>query len=362
MNTFNKKLFIRTVVIPLLCVLVYLCFFMPNRFESSALVVVKDTGAAQMQTGILASLGVQAPAASDDLQLLHAYITSKDLALELDSELALRAHYADSWDFLFGISASASVEDYYEFYRRYIRVGTDVDTGLLAISVQGYSAEFTKSLADAVLKKSEIFINDTGKVIAESEMKFALTEIESSLDKLKLAKRVLLSFQNKHNLVSPGSEGESLLTIIFELEGELAKTEAQLSQQKIYLNADAPKIKGLKGRALALQKEIDVQKRRVIGEQGTQDKLNTLTSEYQNLMLDAELATTLYTSALSAYEVARVQAGKQLKYLVVASSPQLAEVALYPKRLYWWASWMMVFICVWAIAKMVVASVKEHRD
>lgn len=361
-GTESKKLLVRVVLIPLLLVAIYLYGFMPDRYESSALVLVKDSGAQQIQTGLLAQIGVQAGGVSDDLQLLHAHITSKSLALELDEILGLREHYAQSWDFLFGISESASTESYYKFYRKHIRVNKDVDTGLLAINVQAYTPEFTAQLADEILKRSEAFINNAGRNIAKAEMAFALSEIELSQEKLKAAKVGLLGFQNQHNLVSPDSEGESLLSIIFELEGELAKSDAELGQASSYLSADAPKIKALKTKANALRKEIEAQKRRVTGEQQAEGVLNELGLRYQSLLLDVELATTLYTSALSAYELARVQAGKQLKYLVVAAEPEVADEAEYPRRGYWLLTWLILFFVSWLVSRMIIATATEHKD
>ncbi len=358
----NKRLLIRVVLAPLVLVALYLYLFMPDRFQSSSLVLVKDSAAPQMQAGLLASIGVQAPGVSDDLQLLHAHITSKSLAQNLDSELGLRSHYADSWDFVFGISEDASLEDYYAFYQKHVRVHKDVDTGLLAIEVQAYTPEFAKQLADAILARSEAFINDAGKEIARQEMAFALGEIELSQEKLKTAKVQLVAFQNEHNLVSPDSEGESLLSIIFELEGELAKSEAELGQASSYLSPNAPKVKALKAKADALRQEIEVQKQRVTGEQQQEGVLNRLALRYQSLLLDVELATTLYTSALNAYELARVQAGKQLKYLVVAAEPQLADEAEYPKRLYWLVTALVFLISIFCIVRLLLMSSLEHKD
>lgn len=361
-GTENKKLLYRVVLIPLLMVAIYLYGFMPDRYESSALVLVKDSGAQQMQTGLLAQIGVQAGGVSDDLQLLHAHITSKSLALELDKTLGLRKHYAQSWDFLFGIAEDASTESYYEFYRKHIRVNKDVDTGLLAINVQAYTPEFTEQLADEILKRSEAFINNAGRDIAKAEMAFALSEIGLSQQKLKAAKVGLLEFQNQHNLVSPDSEGDSLLSIIFELEGELAKSDAELGQASSYLSADAPKIKALKTKARALRQEIELQKRRVTGEQQAEGVLNQLGLQYQSLLLDVELATTLYTSALSAYELARLQAGKQLKYLVVAAEPELADEAGYPNRVYWLVTILIALLLILMVFRLVIVIVSEHGD
>ena len=101
---------------------------------------------------------------------------------------------------------------------------------------------------------------------------------------------------------------------------------------------------------------------RVTGEANGDDKLNELSADFQSLILDVELATTLYTSSLSAYEISRVQAAKQLKHLIIASEPHLADEALYPMRLYWFTTWLILLFIAWGVFRLIVASTKEHKD
>jgi capsular polysaccharide transport system permease protein len=228
--------------------------------------------------------------------------------------------------------------------------------------VQAYTPEFSKALAEALLSHSEAFVNEASQNIARREMQFALDEITRSQKMLKAAKQALLAFQNTHNLVSPDSEGESLFTIVAELEGELAQTEAAISQGESYLNADAPQVMVMRSKAKALSKEIAAQKQRITGAAESGEKLNELSAQFQSLAVDLELAKTLYGSALNAYEMSRVQAGKQLKHLIVASSPQLAEEAVLPKRGYWFATWLLFLFVGWGICRLVIASSREHKD
>lgn len=350
------------VLIPVLLILFYLFALSPNRYVSSAAVLIKESGVAQIEAGFLESLGINAGGASTDDQLLQAYITSPNLLSKLDEKLGVKGHYSNSWDFIFGISRDSSYEDFLEFYRKHVKAGADPQSGLLSISVQAYTPEFSKKLADALLESSEYFVNEASQSIARREMQFALDEINRSQTLLKKAKNALLEFQNKHNLISPDSEGESLVSIVFQLEGELAQTEAEISRTESYLNRDAPQVVALKNKAKALRKEIEEQKKRIIGVAGNGEKLNELSAKFQELSLDLELATTLYKSALNAYELARVQTGKQLKHLVIASKPQMPEQALYPKRIYWTVTWLVFLCAVWGIARMVIAASREHKD
>ena len=359
----QKQLFRLTVVFPLILVAIYLYVFMPDRYQSSAIVLVKDSNQMiQAEAGLLATLGVSSSGASEDMKLLQAFVQSKSLALELDRELTLREHYGASWDFVFGIDEKDSNEEYFNFYEKHILVKREIETGLLEISAQAYSPEKALEIIKEILLKCEAFINHAGKVIANSEMVFARDEIDSSQKKLKEAKMALLSFQNQHSLIDPEGEGESLLSIVFELEAELAKTEAELSQAKNYLSVSAPKLKALESKVRALRGEIDHQKGRVAGGGAGAKELNALAVEYNSLLLDVELASTLYTSSLNAFELARVQAGKQLKHLVIVGSPSMSQDKILPVRARTMITSFIIFVAIYVIAWLIITAVREHSD
>lgn len=350
------------VVVPVLLISCYLVALSPDRYVSGASILVKETGVTQMQTGILGGLGFNASGPTLDEQLLKSFIVSPNMLNLLDEQLQLRNHYSQSRDFIFGLNEADSYEDFIKFFRKHVHVGPDSDTGLLTISVQAYSPDFSKKLADALLRHSEKFVNEASQNIAKREMQFALDEITRSQELLKAANVALQEFQNEYSLISPDSEGESLVSIVFQLEGELAQTEAAIKQGNSYLNSDAPQLIVLISKADALRDEIDAQKQRIAGSSIGDNKLNELSAQFQSLALDVELATTLYTSALNAYELARVQAGKQLKHLIIASQPQLPEEALYPKRLYWLITWVILLVIVWGVVRMILISSREHQD
>lgn len=350
------------VLLPCVLLGLYFVTISPERYVSEAHVMVKEAGVSQLNAGLLEGLGFDAGGSSNDEQLLRAYLVSPNLLELLERELELKAHYSQSNDFIFGLSMTDSFEDYLDFYRRHITVSSDANTGLLTVHVEAYSPEFSKLLADRLMLQSEKFINESSQLIAKLEMQFANGEIFLAQERLKKSKQALIDFQNLYGLVSPESDGESLFTIIFSLEDELAKTEAEIHQAESYLKKNSPQLLTLMSKSEALRKEITIQKLRVTGEANGDDKLNELSAEYQSLVLDVELATTLYTSSLSAYEMSRLQAAKQLKYLVVASKPHLAEEALYPKRMYWFITWMLMMLVIWGIYRLITASIKEHED
>ena len=109
----------------------------------------------------------------------------------------MKHHYSQTSDFIFGLSEEDSFEDFLEFYRDHVVVGTDPNTGFLLLRVEAYTPKFSKIIVDKLLQESEQFINESSQLIAEFEMKFALNEIELSQNRLKKSKQALIDFQNQ---------------------------------------------------------------------------------------------------------------------------------------------------------------------
>lgn len=367
-DTFKASLFnvrlISLVIYPLMAIAFYLWVLDSDRYVSSATVLIQESGSTAIEAGLFQSMLIDGQGANSDERILQAFVVSPDLLLELQSELAIRKHYASSRDFIFGISENESLEGLLKFYRKVVTVERDQDSDLLVISAHAYSPDYAVRLTEAILQKTEKFINEIGQNMAEKEMLFAEKEIQRSQRLLKKAKSALLIFQNKYSLVSPDSEGDSLVSIIYSLEAELARAQAELDQTSTYLNDDAPQILAVRSKVEALVQQIADQKNRLTGEVGgaAENRLLELGAEYQNLMLDVDLATTLYSGSLTNYEVARAKASKQLKYLVVVSEPQLPEKSLYPKRFYWLISWAVILLAVFYIVKLISTFIQEHKD
>jgi len=112
----------------------------------------------------------------------------------------------------------------------------------------------------------------------------------------------------------------------------------------------------------ALESEISKQKDRITGFSTEQLSLNRAGIEYQDLLYEVELSKVIYEASLSSYELARTQASKKLKHLLISSKPTPADEAVLPKRLYWALTWLAIFLCIYGVCVMALSSIQEHRD
>lgn len=339
----------------------YLSFIMSDRFATDAIIMIKKNQNTPQLAGIGAALGLGNVVSSEDERILLSYIQSPDLLKHLDNKLNLKDHYSRaSLDFLSNLSASASREEFLDYYRSKVSINMDTQTGFLKLEAQAFSPEFSLAIMKEILISAEKFVNEISITMANQQVEFMKKEVDLAQNDLRREKNEIQQFQNLYKIFSPEGQINSLSGIIAKLEGELIEQEAQLNQYNSYLNESAPQIVQIKAKINALRQEIDKQKTRVVGD-GDED-LSEIYSQYSNLKINLEFATQKYQVAISALEAARAEASRKLRHLVVVSSPQLADDARYPDRLYWIVTWSLATGLIYSIARLVISIIEEHKD
>ena len=69
---------------------------------------------------------------------------------------------------------------------------------------------------------------------------------------------------------------------------------------------------------------------------------------------------TIYKSNLGQLERARVEAIQRLKYLVIVTTPSIADASLYPDRTYNIGTAVLILIAVFFVLSLLAAIIREH--
>ena len=78
--------------------------------------------------------------------------------------------------------------------------------------------------------------------------------------------------------------------------------------------------------------------------------------------LQAQFAQDAYKLALGAVENARIDATRKIKSLVVLEPPSKPETAEYPLVAYNLGTLLAICVLLYAIVRLVLATVREHQD
>lgn len=349
------------VVAASIILIIYFGIIASPRYVSETQFVVKQSGSGDVPLAGLASLGAVSGTMRDAL-IIKEFVESRDMAVALDSSIGLKGHYQRAGaDWFSRLSASATVEDYVEYYKKHIQVHHDEMSDILYVEVQAFDPDFALTLADKVLELSEQFINNIGNKMATEQLRYAQGEVERSHDILKQQQTRLLAFQDENKLYSPEQEGGALVQAINNLQGEIIKADARLKELRAVMRDDAPEVRSQRNLIDSLSKQLAEEKSRLTSSTGDQS-LNKVNTIYQEIKLSVELASDLYKSSLASLESVRADAYRKLKHLLIVQHPALAEEDKYPRRAYNILTWFVTLLLIYLVGRLVFAIVKEHKD
>lgn len=350
------------VVLPLLCIASYLFFVAQDRYLSESTVVVKQVSEAG--TAAAGGLGVLLGANNvsvEDARYLKAYIESPDMLNRLDQKLDFSKEFqGNGADAIFQLESDASKEALLKYYRARLSVVLNEQNHLLTITTQGFSNDFTLRFNEEVLLESERFINDISQRVAKEQLIYSEQQLKEATTRLADSKEALIDYQNKNKIFDPLSNAEALGTLIAGFQAQLADLKTQERTLLSYLNADAPQVVALRSQILSVQQQINTEQSKLTSNNGI--KLNRQAVQFESLKADVQFATDLYQLSLGALEKSRLETVQKLKNLVVISSPQLAQDAIYPRKLYILSSAFIILLLIYSFTRLTLSIIREHRD
>jgi capsular polysaccharide transport system permease protein len=353
------------IALPLLLYGLYLGVVAADRYVSESVITVREAGGGEgvaLPGAAMLLAGVNPPSHEDTL-ILQEFVHSQGLLLKLDQRLGLRAHFAaERADLPLRLSEDASLETFVRYYRDRVGVGFDDRAALLTLRVQGFDAAFAQRLNAAILEESELFVNESSHRIARERLRFAEGELELAGQRLQKAQTAVLAFQNKHRLLDPAAQAVASGALLAELEASRSRLEAELNGLRGFLHDDAYQVVALRGRIAALTRQIETERARATTDDKRGARLTQLAIEFQGLQMQAEFARDGYKLALATVENSRIDATRQIKSLVVVEPPSLPETAEYPRVLYNLGTLLAVCMLLYAIVRLVLATVREHLD
>ncbi|RYY78799.1 MAG: capsule biosynthesis protein [Moraxellaceae bacterium] len=355
--------YILIVVLPLIIVLFYLLVFAQSRYVTNSMIVVKQVGEinTQANTGLGALLGVN-NTSGEDAQFLKAYIQSRDLVEKLDQQLNLRkAFQGASTDPIFELPKDASKEELVDYFNQRVKVNLNENTWVLEVVTEGFSPDFSLALNKAILKQSELFINEISQRVAKDQLTFAQEQLNEASEDLTRSRESLLAYQNKNQIYDPQAQALAIAQIVNTLESNLAQLRTEERTLLSYLNPDAAQVVALRSQIISVEEQIQNEKAKLTS-RGKVEKLNRSAVDFEGLKAQVEFGTDLYRIALASLEKARLEAARKLKNVVVITSPQLAEEALYPRVSYIGFSTFLVLNIFFGAIMLIKAVIREHKE
>jgi capsular polysaccharide transport system permease protein len=353
--------FLLIVLLPLCLFSLYQLVWASNRYESQTKVIIRQPDASatlDASMAILSGLGVSKSGGSDN-ELLKQYIYSTDMLNYLEKTVQLKAHYTDTTIDLFSRLDKTSNESFLEYYKEHVRIEIDGASTVLAIYTQGFDPDFAKRLATIIAKRSEWYINSIGHQLAEAQLSFIQQEQKHIEASLQTAQNRLLTFQQKYNLLDPNADGTAIQQIAYGLEGKITEKETELKSLRQVMSNRSSQILAVNAELFGLKKQLENERERLSRESGDNRPVNEIMAEFTDLKVRLELALQAYTSSQVSLEKSRIEAYRQLKYLVVVEQPTTPDESKYPDVFYNITLFAVLASMLFGVGKIIYLTIKE---
>lgn len=341
----------------------YWLIFASDRYVSEANILIQRTDMVSGQTFDFSALiaGVTSANRPDQL-LLREYLLSVDMLRKLDEALSLRVHYSD-WnkDPLSRMwSKDASMEWFHRHYLSRVHIEYDDYAGVLRVKAQAYDPKTAQAITRLLVEEGERFMNQIAREIAEAQVTFLSGQVALAHERLALARRNILSFQNSKGMVSPQVAAENIVAIISKLEAQRAEIQTQLASLPAKLVPDHPNILMLKKSLVAVEAQITQENGKLASTSGK--ALNLTVDEFHRLEMEVNFTQDVYKTALIALERGRVEATRTLKKVSVLQVPTFPEYPLEPRRIYNAVVTLLFTVFIVGIIKLTEQIVRDHVD
>jgi len=355
--------FMWCVVLPSLLFALYQIFIATERFESQAQIIVQQPDSmATMDASMALLTGMGVPTGGSDTELIKAYVYSNDMVKYLNKELDLRKHYSQSFiDYFSAIHESDTQEELLAYYQDRIKVIINEKSGVISIYSQGFDGEYAQKLTNKIVKRAEWFINSIGHQLANAQLGFVQGEHANIEKQLAQAQTNLLNFQQKYNLLDPTAEGMAMQQITYTLEGQIAVKQTELKTIQAIMSAKAPQILALHNELNALKTQLKSERNKLAQSGKGEIPVSELLAKFTDYKVKMELAIQAYTSSQISLEKSRIEAYRQIKYLIVVEEPTLSQESKYPDVFYNISLFVILFSLVFGIGKIVISTIQELK-
>lgn len=356
------KIFLIVVVLPTITAAIYYGLIASDIYVSEAKYALRTSSEAPA-SGIIDSIfgSSSSSSASGDSYIVKDYILSRDMMDVLDKELDLKKHYQSrKIDYFSRLSQDATREDFYKFYRKMIGVSLESSGTITTLHVRSFSPKYSQKVAEAIINKSEDLVNQMSDRIVADSLRFAKNEVANAEEKVRKTSDAMSRFRSRTESINPEQETTGVLKIVTQLEGELAKSRAELLQAESFMKPDSAQVTNLRSKVKALEKQISHERQRLASKNGNAFDMNKLIYDYEPLQLNQKLAEKEYTSALTSLEMARVDAQRKQRYLITFVAPKIPDAAEAPDRSTQVLTVFFASLLIYGLGGLIWAAIKDH--
>ena len=348
--------------LPTLIAGVYFFAIASDLYSSEVKFIVRGPPKATVNA-LSAMLSSAGSAVSEDTFAVHEYVMSRDAVRRLEREVDLRGllsrpegdlitRFPGIWFW------RKDFEALYWTYKRFVSVEAETTSGVITLLIKAYRPEDAQRMARALLEFSEQLVNQLNERARQDSVGTFQREVDATEHKIATLQTELTAYRLQQKMLDPKSAALGPLELLSQMVAQQTNARAQLAE--ILKNSpNSPQIPLMQTRIASLDKLITEQRGKITGDTNS---VATALTEYERLDVQKLLAEKTLASALASLQQAKLEAQRQQLYLETIAQPNLADYALYPKRVISFGTVVVSCLLAYGIAWLLIASVREHAS
>lgn len=355
-----RRYLLLTFVPALLC-LGYFELWASPMYVSEVKFAVKSAESNSSSLNMMSSLFRMPSSSLQDAMVVEEFLRSQDAYTQADAALGLTEHYSSAdYDVISRLGKEPTVDEISSFWSKVSEVGVNQDSNVITFRVRAYTPDMACRINEQILTISEALINSMNERSKEDMLHLADLEVDKARQRLSDAQQALEDFRSQHQDLDLKATAEGMQSLIINLESQAAQLRTQIAEQSIFTRTDAPAIRALYDRLAGIEQQIAKERARMTEIPAQGSSINTLASQYENLITETDFARQQLVFAMSSLETARADILSKNLYIVTVAKPFLPDESLYPRPLLFSAYLFIILSLAYGVISLIVAAIKEH--
>ena len=157
------------------------------------------------------------------------------------------------------------------------------------------------------------------------------------------------------------AEGMAMQQITYTIESQIAIKQTELKTLKSIMSRNAPQVRSAENELRALKAQLKTERSKLAQAGEKEIPVSEILSRFTDYKVKMELALQAYTSSQISLEKSRIEAYKQMKYLIVVESATKPEENKYPEVFYNISLFLLLLSVAFGIVKIIYMTIKELK-
>lgn len=292
---------------------------------------------------------------------VQSYLTSRDAMLRLDQDMGFKRAFQDpSIDPLTRLAPDATNEAAFKTYKSSVKIGYDPTEGVINMEVVAPDPQLSREFSLALIAYAEEQVDQMTARLRTDQLTEARKNYDEAEASVLDAQRRVQQLQEQMGILDPMAEGGAVMARIQTMEAELLQKRLELGTLESNLRPNASRVDALKGEVARLEEMIAQTRLQLTESTEVRTSLAAITGELR--MAEAELATRqqMLASSLAMLEAARMEVGKQVRYLTLSVSPVAPDEATYPRAAQNTFVALLIFSGIYLMLSLTVSILREQ--